>query len=359
MVKIDERIKDLEKDLSSGKYDKSTAHHFALVKAQLSKLKERKEKQASSGKGVYGYSVRKSGDASVILVGFPSVGKSTLMNKLTDAKSDVAAYAFTTLTVIPGVMKYKSAKIQILDVPGIVEGAASGKGKGKEVLSCVYSADLIILLADEPSQIKKLERELYEFNIRINTERARINLVRKEKGGLNINLPKNFNLDMETIKLILREFKIHNANVDIYRNLSVEEFIDFLEGNKKYIPAIYVLNKVDKMKKEELEKIKGFDLFISAETDFNLDKLRDLIFNKLNFIRVYCKEMRKEADLNEPMIMFKDATLRDMCSKLHKDFIEKFKFSRVWGVSVKHQGQKIMKLEHKLKDKDIVELHMG
>jgi len=84
MVKIDERIKDLEKDLSSGKYDKSTAHHFALVKAQLSKLKERKEKQASSGKGVYGYSVRKSGDASVILVGFPSVGKSTLMNKLTE-----------------------------------------------------------------------------------------------------------------------------------------------------------------------------------------------------------------------------------------------------------------------------------
>src|SRR3989344_5501335 len=359
MVKIDERIKDLEKDLSSGKYDKSTAHHFALVKAQLSKLKERKEKQASSGKGVYGYSVRKSGDASVILVGFPSVGKSTLMNKLTDAKSDVAAYAFTTLTVIPGIMKYKNAKIQILDVPGVVEGAASGKGKGKEVLSCVYSADLIILLADEPFQIKKLEKELYDFNIRINKEKARINLVRKEKGGLNINLPKNFNLDLETVKLILREFKINNANVDIYQNISIDEFIDFLEGNKKYISAIYVLNKVDKMKKEELEKIKGFDLFISAEKDYHLNELMDLIFDKLNFIRVYCKETRKEADLNEPMIMFKDATLRDMCSKLHKDFIEKFKFSRVWGVSVKHQGQKIMKLEHKLKDKDIVELHMG
>jgi hypothetical protein len=65
--------------------------------------------------------------------GFPSVGKSSLLTELTGTNSEAAAYEFTTLTCIPGVIHYNDAKIQLLDLPGIIEGAAQGKGRGRQV----------------------------------------------------------------------------------------------------------------------------------------------------------------------------------------------------------------------------------
>ncbi|VDO72049.1 unnamed protein product [Heligmosomoides polygyrus] len=67
--------------------------------------------------------------------GFPSVGKSTLLSNLAGVYSEVAAYEFTTLTTVPGVIRYKGAKIQLLDLPGIIEGAKDGKGRGKQVIA--------------------------------------------------------------------------------------------------------------------------------------------------------------------------------------------------------------------------------
>lgn len=89
---------------------------------------------AGAGAGT-GFDVSKSGDARIALVGFPSVGKSTFLSKVTKTKSEVAAYSFTTLTAIPGVLEYGGAEIQVLDLPGIIEGAAEGKGRGRQVIS--------------------------------------------------------------------------------------------------------------------------------------------------------------------------------------------------------------------------------
>lgn len=86
---------------------------MGLLKAKLAKLK-REVLDASTkggGGGGEGFDVSKTGDARVGLIGFPSVGKSTLLTKLTGAYSEAAAYEFTTLTCIPGVYKYKGAKI--------------------------------------------------------------------------------------------------------------------------------------------------------------------------------------------------------------------------------------------------------
>ncbi|VDL79294.1 unnamed protein product [Nippostrongylus brasiliensis] len=70
-----------------------------------------------------------------LLTRFPSVGKSTLLSNLAGVYSEVAAYEFTTLTTVPGVIRYKGAKIQLLDLPGIIEGAKDGKGRGKQVIA--------------------------------------------------------------------------------------------------------------------------------------------------------------------------------------------------------------------------------
>src|SRR3989344_1110561 len=95
------------------------------------------------------------------------------------------------------------------------------------------------------------------------------------------------------------------------------------------------------------------DICISAEQKVNIGELKELIFRKLDFIRVYCKESGKKADMEVPLIMRKGNTLRDVCIKLHKDFASRFRFARVWGKSVKFPGMPVRKLEHKLEDEDI------
>ncbi|HET6403871.1 MAG TPA: GTPase, partial [Candidatus Thermoplasmatota archaeon] len=135
---VDEQIKAIEEEIAKTQYNKATQGHIGKLKAKLARLREEQEKRAAAGGGGGGgYDVKKSGMASVALVGFPSVGKSTLLNKLTGTESEVAAYAFTTLTCIPGMMRHKHADIQILDLPGLIRGAAGGKGRGREVISVV------------------------------------------------------------------------------------------------------------------------------------------------------------------------------------------------------------------------------
>src|SRR3989344_3181898 len=155
-----DRIQELEAELKKTKYNKKTQSSIGILKAKIAQLKEKQTSR--KGPATSGYAVSKTGDATAILVGFPSVGKSTLLNTLTGTKSEVAAYEFTTLTVIPGLLKYKGTKIQILDVPGIVEGAASGRGRGKEVLQMARNADLVILLLDvfHPEHHEVLQREV-------------------------------------------------------------------------------------------------------------------------------------------------------------------------------------------------------
>ena len=84
-----------------------------------------------------------------------------------------------------------------------------------------------------------------------------------------------------------------------------------------------------------------------------------MIYEKLKIIRIYLKEYNNKADMEEPLIMWEGATLKDLCLKLHKDFADKFKFARIWGKNVKFAGQHIVKLNFELSDGDIVELRMN
>lgn len=355
-----EKVKELESELSKTKYNKATQHHIGLIKAKIAHLRE-KQFASKGGKGE-GYSVKKSGDASVILIGFPSVGKSTLLNNLTSAKSEVAAYEFTTLNVIPGVLVWKGARIQLLDVPGIVEGASIGRGRGREVLSVAMNADMVLLIVDvhHPEQAEVLIKEISEFNLRVNQRKPDVRITKSGRGGLDIGSTVRLTkITHETVRAICKEFGILNAQIVFRDDITIDQFIDVIEGNKKYIPAVTVVNKIDLVAHDEAERSRksiNADLCISADKKINLTELKDIIYNKLQFIRVYTKEAGKKADLGEPLIMLRGTSIKDVCNKLHKDFITKFRYARIWGSS-KFPGQLFKNMNYLLKDEDIIEIH--
>jgi len=359
---IQEDMAELEERISKTKYNKKTQGAIGQYKAQLAKLRDDVVRRASKGPRTQGYSVKKSGDATVVILGFPSVGKSTVLNALTGARSEVAAYDFTTLTCIPGVMKYKGATIQILDLPGIVHGAASGRGRGKEVLAVIRNADLILILIDakKPEHYKAILKEIYDSGVRVNEPAPVIKITKKSKDGIKIGRTVKTDLDDQTIKGIMKEFRINNADVVLRSNPTIDQFIDAIEANKIYLPAVTAITKMDLLDEDKIEKINmeiNPDLFISAQDNINMDRLKELIFEKLNLMRLYLKETGKEADTVEPLIIKVKSTIKNVCERLHKDFVTKFKFARVWGPSSKFPGQKFM-LDHILKDKDILEIHL-
>lgn len=355
------KIKEFEDELSATPYNKHTQGHIGLVKAKIAKLKEALERKAK-GKGKHKiFAVKKTGDATVVFIGFPSVGKSTLLNALTNAESKTAAYPFTTVGVIPGLLSYKKAKIQMLDLPGIIEGAADGSGRGKEALSVLQSADLMILVVDalEISQLGVVRQELYKARFRLNEEKPDVIIKPTARGGIQLSATKLTKLNEQTVKDVLREFGVSNAYVTIREDISVEQLIDVIEGNRKYLPAIVVVNKIDLLSGEKLSEAKriGGAILVSAEQGANLDLLKEEIFQKLRLIRVFLKEVGKKADLEEPMILRSGCNVRDICLMLHRDFLNKFRFARVWGKSAKFGGQKVG-LEHVLEDEDLVQVHL-
>ncbi|MFT4343382.1 MAG: OBG GTPase family GTP-binding protein [Candidatus Woesearchaeota archaeon] len=359
-----EQIAALEKEIAETKYNKRTQFAIGLLKAKLAKLKERAQNQGKGQKKGDGFSVRKSGDATVVLLGFPSVGKSTLLNTLTNAESPVGSYAFTTLTCIPGTLEYRGAKIQVLDVPGIVEGAARGTGRGKEVLQVIRTADLIIVVLDVfyPEHYQIINNEVREVGVRLNQHQPDIKITKTTKGGIDVgSTVKLHHLDNATIVKMMQEMGYVNASIVIRDDIDADQFIDAVEANKVYIPAVTLLNKIDMVNEEHIKKIEKavpIDVKISAQKNQHIEMLKELIFERLSFIRLYLKEIGKPADMKEPLIMKSPCTLQNLCEKLHRDFVTKFKFARIKGPSVKFDGQKITNIRHELCDEDIVELHI-
>merc|ERR1711972_1187044 len=142
--------------------------------------------KSQGGAAQESFEVAKTGDSRIGFVGFPSVGKSTLLSNLAGVYSEVAAYEFTTLTTVPGVIRYKGAKIQLLDLPGIIEGAKDGKGRGKQVIAVARTCNLILIVLDvlKPLGHKQIiQRELEGFGIRLNKKPPNIYFKQKEKGG--------------------------------------------------------------------------------------------------------------------------------------------------------------------------------
>lgn len=284
------------------------------------------------------------------------------MSKLTGTFSAVAEYEFTTLTTVPGVLQLKGAKVQILDLPGIIEGAKDGKGRGRQVIAVARTCSLILIVLDvlKPLGHKKIiERELEGFGIRLNQSPPSITFKKKDKGGIAMSSTVNLNhLDLESVKAICSEYRIHNADIFFRCDATADDLIDVIEGNRIYIPAIYVLNKIDQISIQELDIIYKIPhaIPVSAHHEWNFDDLLDKMWEYLNLIRVYTKPRGQLPDYTSPVVLKRNkCTVEDFCNSIHKAILAQFKCALVWGTSVKHCPQKVGK-EHTLQDEDVVQI---
>ncbi|KAK4051298.1 Ribosome-interacting GTPase 2 [Microbotryomycetes sp. JL221] len=335
---ITEKIAEIEKEMARTQKNK----HLGTLKAKLARYRaELLEGDSKSGGKGAGFDIAKSGYGRIALIGFPSVGKSTLLSKLTSTESEAADYAFTTLTAISGILDLDGAKVQLLDLPGIVEGASSGKGRGRQVIAATKSADLILMMLDATKsndQREKLEIELETVGMRLNRQKPDVVVKTKTAGGITINstvpLTKT---DDRAIRGVLGAYKMHNADIMIREDITTDDLVDVILGNRKYVPCLYCYNKIDSVSLEEVDRIarEPNTVVISCHADLNLDVLKKRCWQMIGLDRVYTKKRGEMPDLGDPLICKRDATVEQICNSIHKSLALKFKYALVWGKSSK------------------------
>ncbi|XP_059287726.1 developmentally-regulated G-protein 2 isoform X2 [Lycium ferocissimum] len=416
---IIEKIKEIETEMARTQKNKATEYHLGQLKAKIAKLRTQllEPPKGSSGAGE-GFEVTKYGHGRVALIGFPSVGKSTLLTMLTGTHSEVASYEFTTLTCIPGIIHYNDTKIQLLDLPGIIEGASEGKGRGRQ--------------SEGHRQI--LTRELEAVGLRLNKRPPQIYFKKKKTGGISFNSTMQLtHVDEKLCYQILHEYKIHNAEVLFREDATVDDFIDVIEGNRKYMKCIYVYNKIDVVGIDDVDRLSrqpnsiviscnlkacplntvGMDnvqyiskgklrtvgresmgicdcpvacvgiqssysspatmLFRNLLThclvyitkilllnllQLNLDRLLARMWEAMGLVRVYTKPQGQQPDFAEPVVLSADrggCTVEDFCNHIHRSLVKDVRYVLVWGTSAKHYPQHCG-LSHLLQDEDVVQI---
>ncbi len=357
------KLTELEEQYSKTKYNKATNKYLGLLRAKMAKV--RKEMATKKGFGGTGFAVKKTGDATVVLVGFPNAGKSSLLRVLTNVESKVAGYAFTTVEVIPGMLDYSGAKIQVLDLPGLISGAHEGRGEGTKIASVIRTSDLLLFLIDvnKVEQLYSLVDELNMLGIRPNRKLPEIRVERKLTGGVTIAANRHKIPEKNLIVGILNEFSIYNGDIYFYEDATADDIVDLLSGNVAYINGIVALNKIDTVEEKTLQKVKNEIetktkmkvVPISAMHDTNIEDLKEIIFGKLGLIRIYLKPRDGDPDFAKPMIVKKGNNVMDVAHALHSKTAKDLRYAYVEGRSVKFKNQKVG-IEHVLMDEDVVTL---
>jgi ribosome-interacting GTPase 1 len=264
-------------------------------------------------------------------------------------------------------LQYRGANIQMLDVPGLIQGAAGGRGDGKAVLSVVRTADLIVFTLSpfEIQQYDRLQEELYANKVRVDREPPRVTVRRKHKDGIKVTSSADQDLDGETIKAIVREQGYVNADLNIGEHVDVDRLIDGILDNREYVPSIAAVNKADLINPEykttvdEALRERGVDpeaaVFISAEEEKGLDALKERIWQELDLVRVYMDKPGRGIDWDEPLVIPAESTVDDAMEKLGGEFSDRFKFARISGPSATHDEQQVGR-EHVLEDEDVMKL---
>jgi len=325
---ISEKIKSLEEMLRTCPKHKGSEGLQQEIKTKLSKLKSLQEKQKTQGSR-YQISVKKEGAAQVVILGVPNSGKSTLLAKLTNAKPEIAPYPFTTKLPEVGIMDYEGVKIQVVEIPAVTEGF-SESGLGPTFLGIVRQAELVIIIANNDSELELIRAELASSNIITDKERPKIRINKTSTGGLMF--VGEIKAKIDSVKKVLREHGVHNGIIEFQEKVTLKDLEEVLTEGVTYVKIIVINTK---------NKLEG---------------IKKKIWKNLGLIKVYTKQPGKKKDY-PPVALEEGSTIKDLALRIHKDFLKKFKFARVWGTSVKFQGAQ-SGLNLVLHNEDIVEFHV-
>jgi hypothetical protein len=291
-----EKITALEEMLAIMPKHKGTDHLRAKLRAKIAKLTELSEKKLATKRA--SVVIEKEGAAQVAVIGLPNAGKSQLISSITNASPTVADYPFTTHSATPGMMEFENIKIQLIDTPPLVPQSIDFW-----LPPMLRRADALLVMVDLANspleQMEAITAQLEKIGIEIGGDKAKALIIGNK-------------LDLEGA----------SRNYTALKN----EY----EGR---LPVIA----------------------ISAREGTGLEELKAKIYEVLDIIRVYTKAPGKKPDFTDPIILDRGSTLADAAAEVHKDFLAKLKYARIWG-SGKHDGV-MAKRDHILADGDIIELH--
>ena len=366
-----EKLEKLQEFLSLVPRHKGTARLCVQVKRQIKTLQNEiaEKKRRKAGRSGPRFFLEKEGAAQIVILGPTKVGRSSLLTSITNAKTEVSDYPYTTREPVPGMFQYEDLQFQIVEAPALIEGAAEGESWGLQSLGMARNADGLILMVDlsqnPDKQLTLILSEMEKARILMQKPRARVEIERKHVGaGLRIIVVgRLINCNLRDVEALLKGYCILDGVVKIYGEATLDDVEDAIFESTVYRPAIIVANKTDTpeaMKNlKELERFVGDQVLIvpvSCKTMSGLEKLGADIFKALEIIRVYTKEPNERAPSPKPFFLKRGATVSDLAKLVHSDFIKRFSHARVWSKRLAFSPQKVGST-FILEDKDVVELH--
>jgi len=237
--------------------------------------------------------VRREGVTQVALVGPPNAGKSSLLHAVSHVQIKIGDYAFTTLRPVAALTRIGGVLVQLVDIPGLLSGAAEGRGGGRAILGVLRGADAIVYCLDVGGPYDVLQE------------------VRNEVALAGIDLPS-----------MLAVTKMDEANEGD------------LAAVQAAIPDLPVVG-------------------VSIIDDESLMALKEAIWKLTGLIRIYLR-YNKHVD-EEPLAMEPGATIIDVATKVHKELGATCRGARIWGPSARFDGQQVGR-DHPVQDGDSVEI---
>lgn len=292
-----------------------------------------------------------------------------------------------------------------------------------QVIAVAKSSDLILMVLDaskSDNHRQILTRELNAVGIRLNKKPPQIYFKKKKTGGITFSTTVPLtHMDERLAYQILHEYKIHNAEILFREDVTADDFIDVIEGNRRYIRCLYTYNKIDVLSIEEVDELarKPYSVPISCSMELGLDHLLAETWRAMDLKRIYTKKARSSVLLCVPLCSFTPHALRrrsppptcgapslgrcgfwcgiagsrpyaatiylllygqvgnkpdfaepvmlsearggnsvqSFCDHLHASLAKEFSYALVWGTSSKHYPQRCG-LTHVLDDEDVVQI---